>query len=55
MNNCENFRLATAYIVWQMSDFTNLYDPDEALCHGTVFPEMNLPLLGTKGECANER
>lgn len=55
MDNRENFHLATAYIVWQMSDFTSLYDPDEALCNGTVFPELYLPLLGTKGECKHER
>ena len=55
MDNRENFHLATAYIVWQMSDFTSLYDPDEALGNGTVFPELYLPLLGTKGECKHER
>ena len=38
--------LASAYVPYQVSDFENLYEPDDALCHGTVFPELFLPTLG---------
>ena len=41
--------LASAYIPFQMSDFQNLYEPDEALSKGTIFPELFLPGLGLGG------
>lgn len=49
LNDQERLILASAYIPYQNSEFENLYEPDEALCHGTIFPELNLPLLGTEG------
>lgn len=59
MNSCANSRnccqapmpdcygdypVAMAYVPWQQ--FTNVYDPDKALCIGTIFPELNLPYTG---------
>lgn len=38
--------LASAYIPFQTSEFIDLYEPDEALDKGTVFPELYLPCLG---------
>lgn len=45
-NNSEQFLLASAYVPYQVSDFQNLFEPDEALCKGTIFPELFLPHLG---------
>ena len=41
--------LASAYIPFQISEFDALYEPDEALEKGTVFPELYLPGLGYDG------
>lgn len=49
MNNMQitdKLLLASAYVPYQVSNFDNLYEPDEALCHGTIFPELFLPSLG---------
>ncbi len=45
----EKLLLASAYIPYQNSSFENIFEPDEALCKGTVFPELHLPLIGTEG------
>ncbi|MGN0484832.1 MAG: spore coat associated protein CotJA [Lachnospiraceae bacterium] len=39
--------LAMAYVPWQ--HMQNLYEPEQALRCGTVFPELNMPFLGRKG------
>jgi len=36
--------LAMAYVPWQCWGET--YKPAEALCRGTIFPELDLPFLG---------
>jgi hypothetical protein len=41
VNSCA---LAMAYVPWQR--WCNTYEPAEALCHGTIFPELDLPFLG---------
>lgn len=43
----ENFALAMAYV--PMQHFKNVYELDEALQVGTIFPELNKPFLGWKG------
>lgn len=43
----ENFALAMAYV--PMQKFKSLYELDEALQHGTIFPELNKPFMGWKG------
>lgn len=43
----ENFALAMAYV--PMQHFKNVYEPDEALQIGTLFPELNKPFMGWKG------
>ena len=45
--------LASAYIPFQISEFDDLYEPDEALGKGTVFPELYLPGLGYVGGADN--
>ncbi len=43
--DCINsFPLVMAYV--PMQSFRNLYDPESALCHGTVFRELDLPFYG---------
>ena len=36
--------LGIGYVPWQR--WSKLYDSSEALYHGTIFPELNLPFLG---------
>lgn len=36
--------LAMAYVPWQ--EFNSVYDIDEALVRGTIFPELDLPFCG---------
>ena len=48
-NNQEPMFLASAYIPYQNSSFEDIFEPDEALCKGTIFPELYLPLIGTEG------
>ncbi len=45
----ENFALAMAYV--PMQHFHNVYELDEAMQYGTIFPELNKPFLGWKGGC----
>lgn len=44
-----NFALAMAYV--PMQHFHNIYELDEAMQHGTIFPELNKPFMGWKGGC----
>ena len=39
--------VAMAYVSWQ--NWQNPYDPETALCRGTIFPCLDLPFLGYKG------
>ena len=41
------FAVAMAYVPWQ--NFTTVYDPDKALEVGTIFPELDKPILGGRG------
>ena len=43
----DNFALAMAYV--PMQQFQSLYEPNEALQCGAIFPELNKPFLGWKG------
>ena len=43
----DNFALAMAYV--PMQKFKNLYELDEGLQHGTIFPELNKPCMGWNG------
>ena len=40
-------QLAMAYVPWQR--FGPLYEPDQALQVGTIFPELNKPFTGKGG------
>ncbi len=42
----ERILLASAYVVYQNSDFENIFEPADALTKGTLFPELYLPKLG---------
>ncbi len=43
----DNFPLAMAYV--PMQHFKNVYELDEGLSYGTIFPELNKPFMGWKG------
>ena len=49
---CPNFRLAHAYVPWQ--HINTVFCPAEALCNGTLFPELNMP-QGQYGPCEGPR
>lgn len=36
--------LAMGYVPWQ--EWGKIYDPEEGLANGTIFPGLNLPFLG---------
>jgi hypothetical protein len=40
--------LAMVYAPWQ--SFDHLYEPEEALCHGTLFQELDKPFYGGRGK-----
>ena len=42
----ENWALAMAYVPWQ--EWGALYDEEQALCRGTLFPDLDKPFLGGK-------
>lgn len=44
-----HFSLAMAYVYPQ--EFDDLYEPDEALCHGTLFRELDMPFYGPRKRC----
>jgi hypothetical protein len=46
----DTFPLAMAYV--PMQQFQSIYELDEALQNGTVFPELNKPFMGWKGGCS---
>lgn len=43
----QSLPLAMAYVPWQQ--LRSLYEPDQALQIGTLFPELCKPFLGRKG------
>ncbi len=43
----EHFPLAMAYV--PMQQFKRIYELEEALQYGTIFPELNKPFTGGKG------
>ena len=43
----DNFALAMAYV--PMQQFKSVYEVDEALETGTIFPELTKPFMGWKG------
>lgn len=45
----ESFPLAMTYV--PMQRFKNVYELDEALQVGTIFPELNKPFMAWKGGC----
>ncbi len=45
----EGAPLAMAYVPWQR--WTNLYELNTALLHGTIFPELDLPFMAKGGAC----
>ncbi len=45
----EDYVLAMAYVPWQY--FTNVYEPDQALEVGTIFPELDKPFLAGGRVC----
>lgn len=43
------YPIAMAYVPWQR--WGEVYDPEKALCRGTLFPALDLPFTG----CSCER
>lgn len=43
----DTFPLAMAYV--PMQHFSSVYELNEALQYGTIFPELNKPFMGSKG------
>lgn len=48
MNSNNEPQLAIATVPVQKTDLSNLYNPKEALCLGTIFPELNKPFFVTE-------
>ena len=46
--NIENMPIGMAYVPWQQ--WKTVFDLDKALKVGTIFPELDLPFLGMRGE-----
>ncbi len=46
-SSVDNLALAMAYV--PMQQFKNVYELDEGLRYGTIFPELNKPFMGLKG------
>lgn len=44
-----SFALAMAYVPWQQ--WSQTYAPQKAMCAGTIFPELDKPFLGRRGNC----
>ena len=42
---CAIMPLAVPFVQWQR--WENVFDPDTALRHGTIFPELDLPFCGS--------
>lgn len=42
----EDPALAIAYVRWQQ--WGNLYEPEEAYNHGTIFPDLDKPFYGRR-------
>ncbi len=45
--SCEDMVVAMAYVPWQT--FGTVFTPEEAFCHGTLFPELDKPFLAGGG------
>jgi hypothetical protein len=48
-NDLDSLPVAMAYVPWQ--HFDKVYDPEQALQCGTIFPELNQPFMGKRGTC----
>lgn len=48
-NEMQSLPLAMAYVPIQ--HFKTVYELNEALQYGTIFPELNKPFMGWKGGC----
>lgn len=48
-DSMRSFALAMAYVPWQQWNQT--YELKKALCVGTIFPELDKPFYGKRGNC----
>lgn len=48
VENIEKLPIAMSYVPWQR--WKSVYDLNEALKVGTIFPELDLPFCGMRGE-----
>ncbi len=42
--------LAISYVPMQWASWDKVYDMDKAMEYGTVFPELNLPIISERGK-----
>ncbi|MGN0335360.1 MAG: spore coat associated protein CotJA [Lachnospiraceae bacterium] len=49
MDEFSQFPLAMAYVPWQR--FGQTYELSKAFTAGTIFPELNKPFSGKRGNC----
>ena len=49
----EDPALAIAYVRWQQIE--NVYEPEEAYCHGTIFPCLDKPFYGRRARCGMQK
>ena len=42
---------ALAMVYSPAQEFDDLYEADEALCHGTLFRELDMPFYGARKRC----
>lgn len=49
MHMSDRFPIGMAYVPWQ--HWGSLYEPEKALKVGTIFPELNKPYYGKRGNC----
>ncbi len=47
-DGCAGMPIAMAYVPWQ--HFKKAYEPQRALMAGTIFPDLDKPLLGRGGD-----
>ncbi len=47
-DDLEGMSLAMAYVPWQR--WKNVYDLNRALKIGTIFPELDMPFMGMRGD-----
>lgn len=51
-NSCNCGQQTTAIVSATPQQLCQLYEPDQAICRGTLFPELDKPLAGVRNTCS---